>query len=127
MGVYIPRELAEEVLRVMKEAGIDSVSKVVQEGLRLYVAEHSWRTGGEVVGALGVIYDHEVDHVDEELTDIQHKYLDTVVSSLHVHLDLESCLLIIVVRGSSKLIKALVEDLEKVRGVKTVRLMLMSK
>ncbi|MEM0489860.1 MAG: CopG family ribbon-helix-helix protein [Ignisphaera sp.] len=127
IGVYIPKELAEEITRIMNEIGIDSVSKVVQEGLRLYIAEYRWRTEGDVVGAIGIIYDHEVGHVDEELTDLQHKYIDIIVSSLHIHLDLRNCLIIIIVRGLSKTIKKFLEDIEKIRGVKMVRLMLMSR
>ncbi|MEM0066130.1 MAG: CopG family ribbon-helix-helix protein [Sulfolobales archaeon] len=127
MGVYIPGDLADEISKVMRDAGIGSISRVVQESLRLYLAEHSWRTGGDVVGALGIVYDHEARNVDEELTDIQHKYLDVVVSSLHVHLDQRNCLLVVVVKGSSKAVKALVDEIERVEGVKVVRLALMSK
>jgi len=111
----------------MRDAGIGSISRVVQEGLRLYLVEHSWRMGGGVVGALGVVYDHEARNVDEKLTDIQHKYLDIVVSSLHVHLDQRNCLLVVVVRGPSKAVKALVDEIGGVEGVKVVRFALMSK
>ncbi|MEM1936254.1 MAG: CopG family transcriptional regulator [Thermosphaera sp.] len=127
MGVYIPGDLANEVSKIMRDAGINSISRVVQEGLRLYLAEHSWRVGGDVVGALGIVYDHEARDVDKELTDIQHKYLDIIVSSLHVHLDQRNCLLVVVVKGSSKAVKALVDEIERVEGVKVVRLALMSR
>lgn len=127
VGVYIPSDLAERLSAVMKSSGVESLSKVVQEALRLYIAEHSWVTGEEVVGAIGVLYDHEAGHVDEELTDLQHKYMSVVVVSTHVHLDQRTCLLIVIVRGASTTIKELVNDLEKVRGVKVVRLMLIPK
>ncbi|MEM4831930.1 MAG: hypothetical protein QW740_05840, partial [Sulfolobales archaeon] len=73
------------------------------------------------------VYDHEARDVDKELTDIQHKYLDIIVSSLHVHLDQRNCLLVVVVKGSSKAVKALVDEIERVEGVKVVRLALMSR
>ncbi|MCX8185266.1 MAG: hypothetical protein RMI56_01665 [Sulfolobales archaeon] len=127
IGVYIPGELAGEIEKLMKNSGVESLSKIIQESLRMYIAEHSWVTEGDVVGALGVIYDHEVEHVDEEITNIQHKYLETVVSTLHIHLDLRHCLLIVSVRGCSRVVKALANELEKLRGVKLVRYMLMPK
>lgn len=127
IGVYIPSDLAEEVVKLMKEVGAESISKVVQEALRLYIVEHSWKTEGEVVGAIGILYDHEIEHVDENITDLQHKYLDTIVSSIHLHLDPRNCLLIVIIRGSSKTIKKFIEEVDKIKGVKMVRLMLMPK
>lgn len=127
VGIYVPKDLADKLLVLMRDLGVDSISKVVQEALRLYVAEHSWRIGGEVVGAIGVLYDHEVGHVDEELTDLQHKYMNTIIVATHVHLDQRNCLLIIIVKGSSEAIKELIGDIEKKRGVKAVRLMLIPK
>ena len=126
-GVYIPRDLSEKLMEVMRSMGVDSISKVVQEAVRLFIAEHSWRVGGEVVGALGVLYDHEVGSVDEELTDVQHRFLQVIVSSIHVHLDERNCLLVVIVRGPSGTVKELVEGIEKVKGVKLVRLTLMPK
>jgi len=127
VGVYIPKDLAEKLTEIMKDLGVDTISRVVQESVRLFIAEHSWRIGGEVVGAVGVLYDHEVDHVDEELTDVQHRFLPIVVSSIHVHLDEKNCLLVVIVKGSSNSIKELVNSIEKIKGVKLVRLMLMPK
>lgn len=124
VGIYIPRDLAEKLSVIIKDLGVDSISKLVQEALRLYVAEHSWRIGGEVVGAIGVLYDHEVGHIDEELTDLQHKHMNTIIVATHVHIDQRNCLLIIIVKGSSETIKELISDIEKKRGVKVVRLML---
>ena len=88
VGVYIPSDLAEKIEKIMKSKGVDSLSKIVQEALRLYIAEHSWASGEEVVGAITVLYDHEVGHTDEKITDVQHKYLDIVLSATHIHLSL---------------------------------------
>lgn len=127
VGIYIPNDIVDRLRKIMENLGIGSLSRVVQESLRLYIAEHSWRMEGEVVGAIGILYDHEVGHVDEELTDVQHRYLAIVVSSMHVHLDQRNCLLVIVVRGLSSTIKDFVNDVEKIKGVKLVRLMMMPK
>ena len=125
-GVYIPKDLAKEVEECMRRLGIESKSRLVQEALRLFIAEHRWRLGGKVVGAIGIVYSHDVSGADEELTDVQHRHLDVVVSAVHVHLDPKNCLLIVIVRGDSEEIRRLVEELNRVKGVKILRLMLMS-
>ncbi|WP_440059465.1 CopG family ribbon-helix-helix protein [Thermogladius sp. 4427co] len=124
VGVYIPEDLVGELEAIMREKGIKSFSKIVQEALRLYIAEHSWKLKDRVTGIIGLLYDHEIGHVDEELVDIQHMYLDVVVSYMHIHLDERNCMLAIAVRGSREKVRELVGNLEKTKGVKLIRLML---
>ncbi|MCE4624874.1 MAG: CopG family ribbon-helix-helix protein [Desulfurococcales archaeon] len=125
-GVYIPADLARQLEEYMKKSGIRSKSRLVQEGLRLLLLENAWRTEGEVAGVIGVFYNHDVKGVDEALTDIQHDYLDTIVSTLHTHLTREHCMLAIVVRGSTEKIKELVNRLRSVKGVMVVRPLLVA-
>ncbi len=125
VGVYIPPDLATELEEFMRRMGIDSVSKIVQHAIRTYLAEWRWIEGGEVAGAIGILYNHEVGNVDEALTDTQHRYLDLVIAAMHIHLDRENCLLIIAVRGDAKRIREFVEDIQKLKGVKMVKPMLM--
>ena len=124
-GIYLPGELAEELEKIMRERGIRNRSRIVQEAIRMFVNEHKWRKHGRVCGVIGVVYNHEVSGVDEKLTDIQHEFLDTIVSTLHVHLDREKCLLAIVVRGESDRVKKLIGLLEGIKGVLLTRTMLL--
>jgi len=126
-GVYLPEDLAKELQEFMKLSGVGSKSKVIQEALRLFVIEQRWRLAeGNVAGVLGVIYDHEVGNVDELLTDIQHRYLDVVVSTMHIHLDARNCMLAIAIKGNAEKVRKLISEIESIRGVKLVRAMLMT-
>ncbi|MCE4609265.1 MAG: CopG family ribbon-helix-helix protein [Desulfurococcales archaeon] len=120
-GVYLPSDLAEEIEDFMKRTNIRSKSKLIQEALRLFLAEHGWESGGKVAGIIGVIYNHHVKGVDSALIDVQHDYLDIIVSTLHIHITHELCMLGIVVRGDSSRIKELISKIMKLRGVVNVR------
>jgi len=120
-GVYIPKELAHELDECMKALGVTNKSKIIQEALRLFIAEHRWRVHGKALGAVIVLYNHDVPNVDESLTDIQHGFLDLILSSLHIHLSKNMCAQIIVVRGSTEQLKDLVGKLMELRGVELVR------
>jgi len=124
-GVYIPDDLARELDRIMRELGVKNRSKIVQEALRMYVNEYQWRRHGRVCGVLGVVYNHEVKGVDEKLTDIQHDFLDVIISTLHIHLDREKCMLAIAVRGESERVKKLINLIEGIRGVLLTKTMLL--
>lgn len=62
---------------------------------------------------------------DEELTDIQHKFLNIVVA-FHLHLGRENCLLMILVKGESRRIKNMLDEIIKIKGVKTARPLLLA-
>ena len=68
-----------------------------------------------------LIYNHHIKGVDEKLTDVQHDFIDIVIGSLHVHLNKELCLLVIILRGDSKRIKKFVGFVMSIRGVILVR------
>ncbi len=124
-GVYIPDDLVEELEKCASTLGIKSKSRIIQEALRLFIAEHRWRIMGSAVGIIGVIYNHDSPGVDEKLTDIQHNYLDIIISTLHVHLTKDKCMLAIIVRGDSARIKDIISEIEKIKGVLIVRPMVM--
>ncbi len=124
-GVYVPDELVRDLELCMKTTGIKSKSKLIQEALRLFIAEHRWRLAGKAVGIIGVVYNHDVGHVDEKLTDLQHEFLDIVVSTVHVHLDKEKCMLAIIVRGDTDRIKKLLNSIMGLRGVLVARPLLL--
>ncbi len=125
-GVYVPGDLAKDLEACMKTLGLKSKSKLVQEALRLFINEHKWKLRGKAVGIVGVVYDHEAQDVDEKLTDIQHEYLDVIVSSVHVHLDERRCMLAIIVRGSTRKIRELLNEIMKINGVLAIRQLLLA-
>ena len=53
-----------------------------------------------------------------KLTDIQHDYHGQILSGMHVHLDHNHCLEVLVVRGKGMDIKKVADALVSVKGVK---------
>ncbi len=125
-GIYLPKDLLEELEKIMSDINIKSKSKLVQEALRMFIVEQKWRLAGKATGVIGLVYDHTVHEVDEKVTDVQHKYLDVVVAALHVHLDPVRCMLLIVVRGDTSKIKELYKELMGIDGVLLIRPLLLA-
>ena len=124
-GVYLTDELYEKLQEYMDKLGIRSKSKLLQEALRLFIVEHQWKLGGNVVGLIGIVYDHEYPDVDNRLTDVQHRYISLIVSTVHIHLDKRKCMLAIIVRGDAEKIRKLLNDLMNIRGVLLTRQILL--
>lgn len=125
-GIYLPTDLANELDRCMRLLGFRSKSRLFQEALRLFIAEHRWELTGNAVGIIGVVYDHSVKHADEQLTHVQHDFIDIIVSTMHVHLDKKKCMLIIAIRGNTARIKELIRKITEVRGVLVTRPVLLA-
>ncbi len=78
------------------------------------------------MGVLVMVYDHEVKGLETALTNTQHKHSHVICSSMHVHLSERECLETIAVKGDVDEIKSLAQELTTKRGVKQVKLTIVS-
>ncbi|MCP8307505.1 MAG: nickel-responsive transcriptional regulator NikR [archaeon] len=123
ISISLPPDLLDEFDKIIKQMGYDR-SKAIQISIRNFLTENKWmhEEKGIVMGALAMIYDHEVKGLEESLTDAQHLYSDIISSSMHIHLDERNCLEIIAVKGKVESIRDLTQELMSKRGVKQIRL-----
>ena len=77
---------------------------------------------GEGVGAITMVYNPHIKGLEGELTDVQHQFEETVCSSMHIHLDKETCLEIIAVKGKASDVRDLAQELKTRKGVKQLKL-----
>lgn len=73
--------------------------------------------GEEVMGTLTIVYDHHTGAVREKLDSIQHEFYEQIVTSLHVHLDANMCMEVVILRGESGLIQAVSNIILGTKGV----------
>ncbi len=95
-------------------------SKAVGDLIRASLVQTEWRSGGEVAGAIVLVYDHHKRDIVKRLTHVQHDYHHTIVSSQHVHLDHDNCLEIVAVKGKTDEVAAIMKQLKAVKGMKHV-------
>jgi len=97
-------------------------SKAVGDLIRASLVQTEWKAGGEVAGAVVLVYDHHKRDIVRKLTDVQHDCHDAIISTQHVHLDHDNCLEIVAVRGKPAEIESIVRRLKNVKGLKHVSL-----
>ena len=90
------------------------------------VAEEWAAADRETVGVFSLVYNHEQRELNTTLTNIQHNYVDIIVSSTHIHIDHHNCLEVIILKGQSSLIKKITDELASTRGVKHGKLIMTS-
>jgi CopG family nickel-responsive transcriptional regulator len=119
ISVSMSKGLLRKLDRMVREKGYDNRSLAIGDMIADNLVEHQKELGDtEAVGTVTLVYDHHKPHVQETLTELQHDHLQTIVSTLHVHLDHHHCLEVLVVRGKASLINAFANQLIGAKGVK---------
>jgi CopG family nickel-responsive transcriptional regulator len=116
-GVAMDRPLLEHLDVIVNDRGVTR-SELLRDLVRGEVVRAQVRRGVPAIAALTLVYDHHVRDLTERLTEIQHELGERVRSTLHVHLDHNRCLEVIILRGRSDELKRVAEKLLATRGVK---------
>ncbi|MBQ9042350.1 MAG: nickel-responsive transcriptional regulator NikR [Eggerthellaceae bacterium] len=74
--------------------------------------------GTEVMGTLTIVFNHHASDVQEKLHVIQHGHFGMIVSTTHVHLDEDTCLEVIILRGETTDVRAIADQILGTKGVK---------
>jgi len=119
IGVAIDTDLLNKFDRLIEKRGYTNRSEAFRDLIRDELVEQTWESPeSQVVGTVTLVYDHHVRMLNEKLTGIQHDFHHTVLSTLHVHLDHDNCLEVLVVRGKSAMVRKVADALISTKGVK---------
>lgn len=126
-SVSLPADLFRELDRMTAEKGYDNRSLAVADMIRAQLVEHrQQQRHGETAGTITLVYDHHTRHVQELLTSLQHDNPGLIVATMHVHLDHDNCLEVLIARGKAVAVKRMADQLIAAKGVKHGRLTLTS-
>ncbi len=92
-------------------------SEAIRDLIRKAFVQEEWAQDKQVMGVISLVYDHHQPKLQEKITVVQHAYHQQIVSTTHVHMDHNTCLEVIVVRGKGTKIKELASELSALKGV----------
>lgn len=121
-GVAMDADLLQRFDDHIGAKGYANRSEALRDLVRADLVTDHLKRDGLAVGTLTLVYDHHVRELSEKLTDMQHDLGEHVVSTLHVHLDHDHCLEVIVLRGPAGLIQSASDRLLATKGVEHGRL-----
>lgn len=123
IGVAIDSDLLEQFDRHIARRGYSNRSEAFRDLIRdELVEEASESPESKVIGTVTLIYDHHVRMLNDKLIDMQHDSYHNILSTMHVHLDHDNCLEVLVVKGKSKDVRKIADALISTKGVKHGRL-----
>ncbi|WP_027177617.1 nickel-responsive transcriptional regulator NikR [Maridesulfovibrio bastinii] len=118
-GVSLDSELLDKFDKLCGEKSYQTRSEAIRDLIRNMLVEKEWdESDGEMAGTLSLVYDHHQSGLSQRLTELQHDAHHLIMSTLHVHLDHDNCLEVMVLKGNGKDIKELAHRLISTKGVK---------
>jgi CopG family transcriptional regulator, nickel-responsive regulator len=123
IGVAIDSDLLDKFDRLIGKRAYTNRSEAFRDLIRDELVEQTWESpDSQVVGTVTLVYDHHVRQLNQKLTAIQHDHHHSILSTLHVHLDHDNCLEVLVVKGKSAEVRKVADVLISTKGVKHGRL-----
>ncbi len=111
-------ELLEKFDKLIEGKGYTTRSEAIRDLIREELVKDIVKDDeAKIFGTLTLIYEHHKGGVKEQLMDIQHGHHTNISSSIHVHLNLDQCLEVLIVSGTVREIKHLSDEIGSVRGV----------
>lgn len=125
IGVAIDEDLLGQFDEMLARKGYSNRSEAFRDLIRdALVREETTGPEREPVGTLTLVYNHHVRQLADKLTDMQHDHFREIISTLHVHMDHDNCLEVLVLRGRAGAIRQIADKLVSTKGVKHGRLTL---
>lgn len=125
-GVSLEDDLLERLDELVEQHQFPNRSQAIRFLIKEKLTEEQWVSNEMVSGCVVLVYDHHKRELLSKLVDVQHKYQGLVLSTQHVHLEHDSCLETIILKGKARELRKLADSLIGVKGVKYGKLVMSS-
>jgi CopG family transcriptional regulator, nickel-responsive regulator len=117
-GVSMEANLLRKFDHLVMQRGYENRSEAIRDLVRDSLIQQAWDAEDEIVaGTILLFYNHHQRNLSEEMTAIQHNSHHLILATTHFHLNHDSCLELIVVKGKVKEIQMLSDQLTCLKGV----------
>ncbi|MCS7022033.1 MAG: nickel-responsive transcriptional regulator NikR [Gemmataceae bacterium] len=117
-SVSLEADLLQAFDRYVRAGAFATRSEAIRQLLHESLTRQSFLTDQTpVLASLTLVYEHHRPHLVEKLLALQHEHADQVIASLHVHIDHDRCLEVLVLRGRGQQLQQLAESLRGLKGV----------
>jgi CopG family nickel-responsive transcriptional regulator len=120
-SISVDEELLQSYDQLISGQGYENRSEALRDYMRDALVKLHLETlpeNGEALGSLTLVYDHHARELNDKMNELQHDHHNLVVSVLHVHVNHDDCMEVIVLRGAVREIRSLSDGLLSLKGVK---------
>ena len=118
-GVSIEPDLLNKFDKIIKKKGYKNRSEAIRDIIRKnLITERTEDPNSEAIGTLTMIYDHHAGNLTNRLLDLQHHHHKEILTTTHIHVDHDNCLEVLVLKGKTRNIQKLADNIKSLKGIK---------
>ena len=119
IGVSLESSLLKIFDKEISAKGYKNRSEAIRDLIREHLSKEKLEhKKTPAIGAIFLIYDHHTAHISTVFKKLRHDRPIKTISSIHVYIDSNNCLEVLLVRGMACDINILGEKMISLRGVK---------
>ena len=118
-GVSLDEELLVPFDQMCTLHGYSNRSEAIRDLIRNALLKEKFKKIDNCSsGILSIVYDHHKYDLANKVLNIQHEDFEIIITSVHVHLDHENCLEVLILKGTTERMNHLANKLISLRGIK---------
>ena len=119
IGVSLEKDLLASFDKVISGKGYKNRSEAIRDLIREHLSQEKIEyKKTPAIGAIFLVYDHHTAHISSVFKKLRHNRPIKTISSIHVYIDRNNCLEVLLIRGLACDINKLGEMMISLRGVK---------
>ncbi|MDQ3186662.1 MAG: nickel-responsive transcriptional regulator NikR [Pseudomonadota bacterium] len=120
LTISLDNQLSKQFDDLTRARGYTNRSEAMRDLIReqLEASRLEKENEGHCVATLSYIYNHHESDLASRVTSVQHDHHDLTLSSMHVHMDHDNCLEVVILRGSIQAVKHFANLVMATRGVR---------
>lgn len=118
-GVSIEPDLLKKFDKLIDQEGYENRSEAIRDLIRNSLISNKKHDPESIaMGTLTMIYDHHTGNLTNRLLKIQHNHTQEILTTTHIHLDHDNCLEVLILKGKTKNIQKLADNIKSLKGIK---------
>ncbi len=117
ISITVPETTLQALDQKIVDQHYESRSQAIVDMINRYLIDDLVERDEVMVGTLTLLYDVSLKSLRSQLVDLQQQYLTQVISSLHIQLDDEKVLEVMLMQGGSDDLKQISQQFTALKGV----------
>jgi CopG family transcriptional regulator, nickel-responsive regulator len=125
ISISLPDPVFRDLDQMVAERGLENRSKAIAEMISRFVLERREASGDPVMaGMVTLVYDEGRGAMAQKLSELERSHRKEVISSLHVQLEDNHRMEVIIVQGPIRVLKVITDKILSCKGVLSCKLTL---
>lgn len=117
ISITVPEKTVEALDQTIVEEHYESRSQAIVDMINKHLIAEQAQQNAVMVGTLTLLYDASCMPLRMQILDLQQKFLEQVISSLHIQLDQQKILEVMLLQGGSNDLKQISQQFTALKGV----------